>query len=302
MQKPPFLKAGDTVAVVAPANRVNANDLHMGLQIIKSWGLKVILGQHLFETYYQFAGTDEQRREDFQAVLDNPEVKAIFCARGGYGSLRIIDSLDFSVFVEHPKWVVGFSDVTVMHNHLHNLGYETIHGSMPLLFPRQTHETIDSVYCRLFGRPYPIHTVSNPNNRQGSAQGEIVGGNLTLFANTIGTLSEIDTTGKILLLEDVDEYVYHIDRLLIHLRRAGKLSRLAGLLVGQFSDLRENYVPFDKSVYEIVLELTADYDYPIYFDFPAGHDHHNLAVYVGAEATLEINEHYSSLVFEGEQE
>ncbi|HAI76774.1 MAG TPA: LD-carboxypeptidase, partial [Microscillaceae bacterium] len=263
MITPPYLKNGDKIGIVAPATRVvSRSEMGYGIDILKQWGLQIELGEYIFAEYNQFAGTDAQRTADLQKMLDDPSIKAILCARGGYGTLRIIDQLNFDKFMQHPKWVVGFSDVTILHNHLHLLGLESIHGSMPLLFPRQTQATIDSLRGALFGQQLNFELPAHPYNRLGTAKGALIGGNLSLFVNSIGTPSQIDTQGKILFLEDVDEYLYHIDRLMIHLKRAGMLTGLAGLIVGQFTELMDDkVVPFGKDVNTIIAEMVSEYPY-----------------------------------------
>jgi len=297
MPFPSFLQKNDAVALVAPAMKVKQKDLAMSIKIFEEWGLKVYLGEHIFHTHFQFAGTDQERAKDFQEALNSNEVKAIICARGGYGTLRIIDQLNFDKFMVNPKWIVGFSDVTVLHNHLHQLNIASIHGGMPLLFPKQTESSIETLRKMLFGESLEITTPSFHFNRQGEIDAEIIGGNLTLFANTIGTSSEVDTTGKILFLEEVNEYLYHIDRMMWHLKRSGKLENLAGLLVGQFTKIHDEKDPFGLSAYEIIAELTKEHNYPIYFDFPAGHDKHNVALMLGKEVKLQVFEHQAKLTF-----
>ncbi len=298
MVNPSYLEKKQKIAIVAPATSVKPEEISNAVEIFESWGLEIVFGKYLFENHHGFAGTDVQRASDFQDMLDNPEIKAIICARGGYGTLRIIDKLDFSTFSKNPKWVVGFSDVTVLHCHLYNLGSQSIHGSMPLLFPQQTKDSIHSLYQALFGEK--INYISeniNPFNRLGEVEATIVGGNLSLFTNTIGTNTEVDTKGKILFLEDVDEYIYHLDRMLIHLKRAGKLTNLAGLVVGQFSELMDNEPPFGKTVHEIIDELTKEYSYPILYDFPTGHENHNIALIVGAKVKLGVLKNEVKLMF-----
>jgi muramoyltetrapeptide carboxypeptidase len=298
MLSPKPLQSGDKVAFVAPATRVRREEVQRAIQIFETWGLQVVLGKNTFEQYYQFAGSDVQRAEDFQEMLDDPEVSAIICARGGYGTLRIIDKLDFTKFLENPKWVVGFSDVTVLHNHLNELGVETIHGSMPLLMPRQTKSSIVSLKNALFNQKLRIEALPHTFNRMGTAKGEVIGGNLSLFSTTLGTKSEIDTTDKILFIEDVDEYIYHIDRLIIHLKRAGKLKNLSGLIIGQFTDIKDDKEnPFGRNIYETIQELTAEYNYPIFYNFPAGHHKKNMALIFGRRARLDVNENNASLHF-----
>ncbi|NJL12544.1 MAG: LD-carboxypeptidase [Microscillaceae bacterium] len=296
---PPALEAGHQVGIVAPATQVSREDIETAIHILEEWGLEVILGPNLFKKHNQFAGTDAERTADLQAMLDNPDIHAIICARGGYGTIRVVDKLDFSTFMQKPKWVVGFSDITVLHCHLHNLGVESIHGVMPLLFPKQTQETIESLHQVLFGQPSDLQVSAHLLNRAGRAEGEMVGGNLSLFANTIGTASEIETAGKILFLEDVDEYLYHLDRMMIHLYRAGKLRDLAGLVVGQFTEIKDDAVAFGHDVNEIIAELVQEYAYPVCYDFPIGHEIHNMTVVCGRTAQLKVESQGVGLYFEG---
>lgn len=296
--KPPYLQIGQKVAIVAPAKSINREEIKMAVSIFESWGLEVVLGKHLFKTYHQFAGTDAERAQDFQEMLNNPEIRAIICARGGYGTTRIIDRLDFTAFLQKPKWIVGFSDVTVLHCHLHNFNVETIHGVMPLLFPKQTEISIESLRCALFGKPLKVNSVLSVLNKKGNTKGVVVGGNLTLFANAIGTSSEIDTKGKILFLEEVNEYLYHIDRMMVQLKRANKLDNLAGLIIGQFSGVKDNDVFFGQTVYEIVNDLTKEFDYPVCYNFPIGHEKHNMTVICNREARLSVDEKQVELVFD----
>ncbi|NJO01562.1 MAG: LD-carboxypeptidase [Bacteroidia bacterium] len=289
MIRPAALKLNSRVGIVAPANYVSRQEMTMAIQILESWGLQVVPGKYLYNMHNQFAGTDKERTEDLQHMLDDDSIEAIICARGGYGTIRIVDKLDFSRFLAHPKWMVGFSDITVLHCHLQTLGVESIHGIMPLLFPKQTKETIESLRQVLFGEPLNYHVTPHPLNRPGECKGPLVGGNLSLFANTIGTASEVDTTGKILFLEDVDEYLYHLDRMMIHLSRAAKLKDLAGLIVGQFTEVKDNTIAFGLDVNEIIADLVKDYAFPVCYDFPIGHEIHNLSVICGREGSLEIS-------------
>jgi muramoyltetrapeptide carboxypeptidase len=297
MITPAPLQIGDKIGIVAPAKRVSQSEMQMAISILENWGLEVVLGKNLYKVHNQFAGTDQERTEDLQAMLDNPELKAIICARGGYGTIRIVDRLDFRRFLQYPKWVVGFSDITVLHCHLQNLGIESMHGIMPLLFPKQTEQTIESLHQSLFGVPVSIENPAHLLNHLGVASGELIGGNLSLFANTIGTVSEVDTTQKILFLEDVDEYVYHLDRMMIHLYRAGKLKNLAALILGQFSKVKDNEIGFGKTVYEVIADLVSEYNYPIAYDFPIGHEIHNMTIICGRKGTLAIDENAAVLSF-----
>lgn len=301
MITPPFLKKGDTVAIVAPARKVAAADIEPGLKKLRDWGLKLITSPHLFGEKDQYSGTDEERAADLQMMLDNPEVRAIFAARGGYGTVRIIDRLDFTAFCEHPKWIVGFSDVTVLHSHIHSrFGIETLHAAMPFTFPadRTDNPSTESLRKALFGEALnfkvPPHDLSLP----GLAEGILTGGNLSILYALVGSPSDLQTEGKILFIEDLDEYLYHIDRMMMNLKRTGKLSSLAGMIVGGMSKMNDNAVPFGKSAEEIIFEAVAGYGYPVCFGFPAGHLEDNRALFLGRKARLEISATGTKLVFE----
>lgn len=297
MITPKALQRGDKIAIVAPAKKISMQEIEMAIQILESWGLEVVLGNHLFKVYNQFAGTDKERTEDLQRVLDDKEIRAIICARGGYGTTRIVDNLDFQNFLLHPKWLVGFSDITVLHCHLHTLGVESIHGIMPLLFPKQTGQTIESLQKVLFGEKLEIESITNSLNKLGNTKGQLIGGNLSLFANAIGTPSDVSTDGKILFLEDVNEYVYHLDRMMGQLYRAGKLKNLAGLIVGQFTEVKDNEIGFGQNIYQIIKDLTQEYTYPVCYDFPVGHEVHNMSIICGREGTLEVKKNIVTLSF-----
>ncbi|RNI26375.1 LD-carboxypeptidase [Rufibacter latericius] len=285
----PALQKGDTVSIVCLARKVSLEDIQEGIRLLEAWGLRVILGQSIGAEDGYFGGADAVRLTDFQQMLDNPEIKAIFSARGGYGTTRILDQIDFSSLQKNPKWVIGFSDVTAMLCHLHALGLESVHGTMPLLMGKpDTQEADDTLYQILFHEPLPYSLPAHPQNILGSATGQIIGGNLILLDTISATASDMDYTGKILFLEDVGEYYYNVDRVLVHLRRQGKLAKLAGLIVGQFSDMNDTAVPFGKDVPKIILEHCGGYGYPICFDFPVGHVARNLALVVGREATLRV--------------
>lgn len=288
--RPFFLQAGDTVGIVAPGGKVSQPDMQLAIQVIESWGLHVQTGNHLFEEYFQFAGTDEQRIADFQQMLDNTDIKAILCARGGYGTTRIIDRIDFSSFSTQPKWISGYSDITAMHCHLHARGIQSIHSIMPVTFGKEeTTLSVESLRKVLFGETIQYQSDKHVFNRVGVANGVIIGGNLALLATIIGTPSDIDTAGKILFIEDTSEYLYNIDRMMIQLKRSGKLNKLAGLVVGQFSDVKDNPVPFGKTPYEIIAEAIQEYNYPVCYDFAIGHEPLNMAIPCGSMADLIVN-------------
>lgn len=290
------MQPGDKIALVSTARKVNLEEMQPAIATLQSWGLEVILGETIGAAYNQFAGPDEVRRNDLQRMLDDVSVKAILCARGGYGTARILDQLDFSRFAENPKWIIGFSDVTALHAHLYKLGFESLHAIMPVLFPREGSEAaIESLRRLLFGEEITYSAPAHIFNRFGTAEGELVGGNLSILHTIIGTKSDFDYNGKILFLEDLDEYLYHIDRMLVHLVRCGKLENLAGLIIGHMSDMKDNTIPFGRNAYEIILEHTAKYNYPVCFDFPVGHEAHNLALVCGRKVRLKIGENGSWL-------
>lgn len=289
--KPKPLEKGSKVGIVAPARSISPDKLKIAVNILQSWGLEVVEGKHLFKSHNIFAGTDLERVEDLQDMLDNPAIEAVICARGGYGTNRIVDFLNFEKFLQKPKWLVGFSDITLLHCEIHNLGIESIHGIMPLLFPKQTEETIESLRKTLFGETFNIQVPYHKLNKLGKSEGVLIGGNLSLLASTIGTSSDIETSGKILFIEDIDEYLYHIDRMMIHLYRVGKLKNLAGLIVGHFSWVKDNMdTQFGKTAYEIIFELIEQYDYPVAFQFPVGHERHNMSMVCGREILLEVTQ------------
>ena len=260
-------------------------ELQPALDCIKQWGLKIRLGKNLFGQSDQFSGTDAERAADLQNLMGDTSVKAILCARGGYGTIRIIDQLDFTEFVKNPKWIVGYSDVTVLHSHLQRMGIETLHATMPIKFSADM-ESVESLRRALFGEELKYEWESSHVGREGTAKGLLAGGNLSLLTALNGSASDLDTRGKILFLEDLDEYLYHIDRMLLNLKRSGKLEHLAGLLIGGMTEMKDNAVPFGKTAQEIISDAVKEYNYPVAFDFPAGHTDRNLAIYLGREIEL----------------
>ena len=295
MTQPPYLKVGDKIAIVATARKITPEEVQPAIDLFKNHGLEVVLGNNLFAVDNQFAGTDEQRTADLQAALDDDSIKAIVCARGGYGTVRIIDRLDFTRFTQNPKWLAGYSDVTALHSHIHtHFGIPTLHSTMPLSFPTSTTDidklqSANSMVNALMGQPLKYQLPQHPLNRAGKAEGVIVGGNLSMLYSLLGSPSDIDTDGKILFIEDLDEYLYHIDRMMMNLKRNGKLDKLAALVVGGMSDMNDNKVPFGKTAEEIIAEKTSEYSYPIYFNFPAGHIEPNLPIKLGANVKLDFN-------------
>lgn len=286
---PAYLKKGDWVAVVCPAGFV-PGALHEALELLESWGLQVLMGESVTSRYHQFAGDDALRTQDMQWALDHPEVRAVFAARGGYGTVRIIDQLDFSRFELHPKWVVGFSDITVLHSHIHALfGIPTLHGQMPMTIPDASSKSLQSLQALLFGKDLSYQVDPHALNRNGTAEGVWIGGNLSLLVSLVGSPSDMDFRDKILFIEDVGEQLYALDRMLWMLYRAGKLAHLKGLVVGSFTQLKDHeHNPFGKSYEEIIFEKVQSYTYPVCFGFPAGHISENLALKLGVSITLKV--------------
>jgi muramoyltetrapeptide carboxypeptidase len=294
---PPFLKKGDKIAITCPAKKL-PGPIDSAVKLLESWGLEVILGETVTASHFQYAGTDELRKDDFQRFLDDPAIKAIIAARGGYGTVRIIDELDFSRFKAQPKWIVGFSDVTVLHSHIfETCQIQTIHGQMPLNVPDGTKPSLESLRKALFGEPLKYDLPSHILNKPGKVSAPLIGGNLTILVMLDSSISEMDFADKVLFIEDVGEYMYAIDRMLWNLKRAGKLARLKGLIVGGFTDLKDNEISFGSSLPEMVLELVEEYDYPVCFDFPAGHIENNHALILGETVTLCVEPESVTLTF-----
>ncbi|MDF2451180.1 MAG: hypothetical protein K0S26_684 [Bacteroidota bacterium] len=293
---PSYLKKGDRVAIIATARKVSKEEIQPAVAFFESYGLLVSLGKNLFESSNQYAGTDTQRTEDLQWALNDPEIKVIIIARGGYGSVRVLEQISFTEFKKHPKWMVGYSDVTVFHNAIHNIGVATLHATMPLNFTKNT-EATQSMMDALLGNLKEIATEENYSNREGMAKGELVGGNLSLLYSLSGTPYDIDTKGKILFIEDLDEYLYHIDRMMMQLKLSGKLKNLNGLIVGGMTDMKDNAIPFGKFPEDIILDAVKEYNYPVCFDFPAGHIDRNLAIYFGKEVELKVEDEKGVLKF-----
>lgn len=301
MTLPPFLSPGDTVGVVAPASWFPYEELADGLRILREdWQLNVIEGDSLHAIDGPFAGSDDLRRADLQRLFDDPSVRAIFAARGGYGCYRIADNLDLSGLQSNPKWLVGFSDVTVLLSLLCNHGLVSLHGLMPRQFgDPDREESLASVRQWLFGQaPTHYDTPAHPLNRFGQATGPLVGGNLTLLINSIGTPTDLDFAGKILFIEDIDETLFSLDRMMTQLRRSGRLAKLAGLVVGQFTDMRSNVsLPFGKDANQIIADAVSAYAYPVLFDFPAGHVAYNIALPIGKTVQLVIDAEQATFNF-----
>ncbi len=287
---PEKLKIGDKIGIISPARKITLNELDPAIKTIESWKLKVELGSNLFEVDNQFSGTIEQRSTDLQTMIDDDSIKAILCARGGYGTVQIIDNIDFSKLKNNPKWIVGYSDVTVLHSHLNKLGIASLHATMPINFKTNAKESLASLKNGLFGNENNILCGPHPFNKFGKVEAEVVGGNLSILYSLLGSNSDVDTDGKILFIEDLDEYLYHIDRMMMNLKRNGKFTKLKGLVVGGMSDMNDNTIPFGKTAEEIILEYIKEFDFPVCFNFPAGHLDDNRTLVFGKECILEINE------------
>ena len=298
MTKPPYLKKGDTVAIVATARKNIDDNLKPAIDLLASWGVNAKIGSSIGLDFNQLAGTDAQRAADFQAQIDNPNIKAIWCVRGGYGTVRMLDLLDFSAFKKNPKWIIGFSDVTVLHNHLNTMGFESIHGAMPVSIARASQEAKETLRKALFGEKVIIEAAPNALNRFGTATGELVGGNLSILYSLLGSESAINCNDKILFIEDLDEYLYHIDRMMINLSRNGCLSSLKGIAVGAMTKMKDNDIPWGKNAYEIIDDVTKKYNIPVIFNFPAGHIQDNRALVLGSKVTIEVDEFCGKMTFE----
>ncbi len=299
MVYPPILQKGNTVGIVAPGRKMQREEIIAAVEILNAWGIKVVLGANLFSNKHSYlSGTDAERLADFQSMVDNKEVQVIICARGGYGSTRFLDAVNFDSFKVNPKWVVGFSDVTAIHLKLFSIGYQSVHGTMPILFSNvASASSVESLRKALFGDAINISANANAFNRHGEATGKTLGGNLSLIVDSLGTGSEPDTAGKILILEEIDEYLYRLDRMMVQLKRAGKLSNLAGLIIGHFTDIKDSELGFGESYAQIISRVVSAYTYPVAFDFPIGHDNPNYAWRHGGSATLRVNNTGSSLVY-----
>lgn len=297
MKTTPYLKQNDKVAIVATARKISAEELSFAIDTIKSWGLQPVLGKNIYAIENQFAGSDEQRAEDLQWAINDDGIKAILIARGGYGTVRIVDLVDYSKLNTNPKFIIGYSDVTVLHSHIHtHIGIQTLHATMPINFNKNA-EAVETLRKCLFGESVSYSFEAYKLNRAGEAAGVLVGGNLSLLYALSGTDSDIDTAGKILFLEDLDEYLYHIDRMMLNLKRSGKLANLKALVVGGFSDMKDNTVPFGKTAEEIILGAVKEYNFPVCFNFPAGHIDRNLALCFGKEVRLKVSTANCTLAF-----
>ncbi len=289
---PPYLKKGDTIGMVCPAGFMPFEKVQTCVNVLQDWGYNIKVGKTVgggSATY--FSGTDEERLDDFQQMLDDDEIKVVLCARGGYGTGRIIDKIDFKKYRKQPKWIVGYSDITILHSHLYSNYYiSSLHAPMAGAFNEEgfKNEFVQSLKNALEGKKIKYQCGIHEFNRKGEAVGELVGGNLALLAHLVGTDSDIKTRGKILFIEDVGEQIYNLDRMMYQLKRSGKLSRLAGLIFGGFTETKDTDRPFGKTVYEILGDIINEYDYPVCFDFPVSHSDRNYALKIGVGYKLKV--------------
>ena len=302
LKQPPYLKTGDTVAIVAPSGilKNRTDEVQQAQALLKRWGLHSVVGKHVFSEADHFAGTDDERCEDLQEALDNPKISAIWCARGGYGTVRILDKLDYSKFKQNPKWLIGYSDITALHNQIHNEGVESLHAIMCVSLPKDESEieaSISTLKNTLFGNPLSYTLKGSNYNKTGTTSGQLVGGNLTMLQTMLGSKTSIDTFGKILFIEEIGEYKYHIDRMLQSLKRAGYFDNCKGVIVGDMTKLRTNTTLWGTSVEQLILDALADYDFPIAFNMPAGHEKDNRALILGRTVKLTVDSKQSSVVF-----
>ena len=298
MKIPPYLKKGDTVAIVCTARKFFPEEAKPAIDLLESWGLKVKLGKTIGLDSCQLGGSDTERAADLQEQLDNDNIKAIWCARGGYGTVRIIDMIDFSKFKKHPKWVMGFSDVTVLHSHINTLNVATLHSIMPFTVPKAPEEVKETFKNALFGIKNSYTIPSKSYDKKGKAKGELVGGNLSIIYSLLGSKSSIETKDKILFIEDLDEYLYHIDRMLYNMKRNDYFKNVKGIIVGSMRDMHDNEIPFGQNEVQIISEIAKDLNIPIAFEFCAGHQKDNRTLVLGSQVTFEVNETEIKLTFE----
>ena len=305
---PPYLHKGDTILILAPAGILKNREatIEKAKNLAESWGLEVVYGKSLFNQNNHFSGTDNERFTDFQEALDNKNIKAIWSARGGYGSVRIIDKLNFIKFKKNPKWIIGYSDITAFHNHIHNLGIETMHAMMATSLEENSEEILEtkaSFKKALFGEELKYSIPSSEENRNAILnsgeilKGQLVGGNLSILASMLGSNSQLSTEGKILFIEEIGEYKYSIDRMLQSLKRAGYFTKVKAVIVGNMSSIKKNSTKWGSSIEQLILDVVPE-DIPVLFNFPAGHEADNRALIFGRNVALEIDMENYSLVFE----
>ena len=290
MKEPLYLREGDLIWITAPARKISPKEIEPAIDLLKKWGYRVKMGKTIGLEENQFAGSDTERAGDFQNAMDNPEVKAIWCARGGYGAIRMVDYLNFDNFKKTPKWIIGYSDMTVLHSHINSLSIVSLHAFMPVDLKSIETEALNSLKKVLSGESITYKVPFSRLNKQGVCSGELVGGNLSVLYSMLGSKSSISTKDKILFLEDLDEYLYHIDRMMMNLKRNGYFEGLKGLIIGGMVHMHDNKIAFGKTSEEIILDITKDYNFPIAFNFPAGHIPDNRSLLFGKQVELEVNE------------
>ena len=300
--QPPYLKAGDTVAIVAPSGilKNRTAEIEQAKALLTSWGLNYVVGKHVFNQNNHFAGTDAERCEDFQKALDDSTISAIWCARGGYGAVRIVDKLDYTKFNKNPKWIIGYSDITALHNQVHTLGFESLHAMMCTSMEKDItpiKETIATFKTALFGEPLSYILEGSEYNKAGIVSAPIIGGNLSILASMLGSKTSIDTSDKILFIEEIGEYRYSIDRMLQSLKRAGYFDNCKGVIVGDVSKVRKNTTYWGSSTEQLILNVLAEYDFPIAFNMPAGHEQDNRAIILGRTVELKTKRDFTTIVF-----
>ena len=298
MTIPPYLQKGDTIGLVCPAGFMSLDKVQTAIATLQQWGFKVKVGKTVGSgSQNYFSGSDDERLNDLQQMMDDKNIKTIMCARGGYGMGRIIDDLNFKKFKKNPKWIIGFSDITVLHSHLFtNYKIASLHAPMAAAFNDRCQATtsgqtpyVESLHKALIGGKANYHCETHSFNKHGKAEGRLVGGNLSLLAHLIGTTSDINTKNKIIFIEDIGEYVYNIDRMMYQLKRSGKLEKLAGLIVGRFSDMKDTERPFGQTAEEVIRDVVKDYDYPVCFNFPVSHEKENYALKIGVKYEFKVS-------------
>ena len=297
MLAPHYLKQNDKILILSTARKVSREELHHAIELFKSWGLQVELGKSIGAAEHQFAGDDDLRKSDFQQGIDRPDIAAIFFARGGYGTVRILDGLNWSAFMKNPKWLCGYSDITVLHAYVNTyLGIQTLHCAMPFAFATNTSDTTESIRSVLFGKQVKYNFPAHALNKAGRVKARLVGGNLSVLYSLAGSSTQLQTDNCVLFLEDIDEYLYHIDRMMQNLKRSGKLKKIEGLVLGKFTDMKDNATPYGQSAYEIIHSYLAP-DCIACFDFPSGHDNHNLSLIFGSTIELDVTANGCTLCF-----
>lgn len=294
---PPYLTKGDTVGILATARKVELRSIQPAIKLLERWGLHVVVGKTVGIDNNQLAGQDWQRATDMQQMLDNPSIKAIWSSKGGYGTVRIVDRLDFTKFKKNPKWIIGFSDATVLHSHINKMDIATLHAIMGISVANATPEAIESLRKSLFGEKLSYSIPPHAFNKQGAASGELIGGNLSVLYSIVGSASETDTKGKIIFIEDLDEYLYHIDRMMMNLERNNYFKDVKGIIIGGMTKMRDNDVPWGHDALEIIKDITSKYKIPICFNFPAGHIKDNRALPMGKSVTFEVTASGTKLSF-----